>query len=359
MEPTSFQIVWFCIIGTALAVFMALDGFDLGVGMLGPFWTKNRDHQALGVHSIWPVWDGNELWGLAAAGALLAVFPRVFTLVLPAFYPFVFLLIAAIIYRPISFEIWFYNKDGRRFWLAALAASSFGIALLVGVVIGNSVWGMALSAEGRFVGSLFSLLNPFSLLTGLVFVGFSLLHGATWLMRKTSGEAQAEARKAFLRAWILAAVLVVFWVIFFLAGIPLAASKPLVLVCLLLALIFVGISGVSGAGFRLPGSGARSRAAASSAGAPSEGRVLAAFVANFGLVGSLWGAIGASQFPVLIQNRGGEGPALTVMNASSPESSLQFLGTVVPIFIVLALGYTVFVYTVFKGKMKKKDTASY
>src|SRR5262245_61241162 len=132
MDAIVFQSLWFVLVGAALTVFAALDGFDLGMGMLNPFWTKNKDRQVLAMHSIWPVWDGNEIWGVLAAGALLSAFPPVFGLALTGFYPYAILLVIAVMYRPVAFELWFYNQKARKFWQGVFALCSFGIAVLIG-----------------------------------------------------------------------------------------------------------------------------------------------------------------------------------------------------------------------------------
>lgn len=337
MEATSFQILWFFIVGSALTVFTLLDGFDVGVALLNPFWTKDPQRRALAVHSIWPVWDGNELWGLAAAGSLLSVFPKVFTMLLPAFYPFVFLLIVALIYRPISFELWYYNEKGKRFWQNTLAIASASIMFLVGVVVGNSVWGMDLNAEGHFVGSLLSLLNPFSLLTGLLLLSFSLMHGAAWLILRMEGKAQEEARKAHLPVSAATMLISAVWAIFFLVGVDGARDNWG------LKIIFILMCGAILAAIMIPRSAVGEEL--------GKGRSRLTFVLG-GLGLALgWAAIGLHQFPVLVQAKN---PAyrLDIVNAAAPDSTLSFLGVAVPIFILLALVYTVVVYRIFKGKMK-------
>ena len=334
MDLQFFETFWFLIVGLALFVFTVLDGFDLGVGMLLPFFTKRQENRVMAINSIWPVWDGNELYGLIAGGALFAIFPAVFGVILTGFYPFVILLLVALMYRPVSFEVWFHNIQSRRFWQAVFALCSFGIIFLAGVVVGNTMNGISLVAGPHsgavFNGSLFSLLQPFPLLTGLLVSAACLVHGASWMLIKFKGDAQSEARTALSRVWTIYVVIVVAWALMFFLTLPGAAGKPLVWIFAVLLVADMVVLRVL-------------------AGGSGEKRVF--LVSTLGL-GFMWAIVGAYQYPVLVRASNDAANSITIANAGAELSTLQFLGIVAPIVLLVVAAYTVFVYRIFKGKVQ-------
>ena len=334
MDLQFFTTFWFLIVGAALFLFTALDGFDLGVGMLLPFFTKKQENRVMAINSIWPVWDGNELYGLIAGGALFAIFPAVFGVILTGFYPFVILLLVALMYRPVSFEVWFHNIASRRFWQGIFAICSFGIIFLAGVVVGNTMNGIALAAGphggAQFVGSLLSLLNPFALVTGLLVAAACLVHGASWMVVKFKDDAQADARVALGRVWTIYLAIVATWALIFFLTLPDAASKPLVWVFTVLLVLDLVVLRVL-------------------AGGKGEKRIF--LVSTLGM-GFLWAIVGAYQYPVLIRASNDVSQTITIANAGAELSTLQFLGIVAPIVLVIVAAYTIFVYRIFKGKVQ-------
>ena len=288
----------------------------------------------MAINSIWPVWDGNELYGLIAGGALFAIFPAVFGVILTGFYPFVILLLVALMYRPVSFEVWFHNVQSRRFWQGVFALCSFGIIFLAGVVVGNTMIGIDLApgphGGAQFSGSLLSLLNPFALVTGLLVAAACLVHGASWMVVKFKGEAQADARLALSRVWTIYLVIVAAWAMIFFFTLPGAAMKPLVWIATVLLLLDLVVLRVL-------------------AGGKGEKRVF--LVSTLGL-GFLWSIVGAYQYPVLIHASNDPAKTITISNAGSELSTLQFLGILAPIILLVVAGYTIFVYRIFKGKVQ-------
>jgi len=190
-------MVWGVIIAVAIFLYVLLDGFDLGVGILFPFApTDNcRNHM---MHSVAPFWDGNETWLILGGGGLLIAFPLAYAILLPAFYVPVILMLLGLIFRGVAFEFRFKtHEDYRRFWDFAFHFGSLMAAFMQGVMLGAYVNGV--EVQGRsFAGQSFGWLTPFSLMTGVALVfGYALL-GATWLLMKTSGETQAWARRSAL-----------------------------------------------------------------------------------------------------------------------------------------------------------------
>lgn len=328
---------WFLIVGAALFLFTALDGFDIGTGMLLPFFSKRPEAKVVAVHSIWPVWDGNELYGLIAGGALFAIFPAVFGVVLSGFYPFVILLLVCLMYRPVAFEVWFHNVQSRRLWQGIFALCSFGIIFLAGVVVGNTMAGIPLApgphGGAQFTGGLLGLLNPFSLLTGLLVAAACLVHGASWLLIKLQGEDQSDARAALGKAWTILVAILVTWALVFFITLPGAAEKPLVWVFAVLLVADLAVLRVL-------------------AGGAGEKRV---FLLSTLAMGFLWATVGAYQYPVLIRASNDAAQTITILNAGSEVSTLQFLAVVTPIVLAVVAAYTIFVYRIFKGKVPKQS----
>lgn len=194
MSGLDLPLIWAVIIGTAVVLYVLLDGFDLGVGILFPF-ARTRAEQDVMTASIAPVWDGNETWLVLGGGGLFAAFPLAYALVMPAMYLPVILMLLALIFRGVAFE--FRAKaQGRdhRVWSAAFSGGSMLAAASQGLVLGGFLKGIAV--EGRaFAGGTWDWLSPFSLLVAASLVAGYALLGACWLIIKAEGELLAHARR--------------------------------------------------------------------------------------------------------------------------------------------------------------------
>ncbi len=327
------EILWFFLVGAAFIVFSLLDGFDMGVAMLTPFFPAKSDTRHRAIDSIWPVWDGNELWGLAGAGALLAVFPLVFNQILTGMYPVVILLIVALIFRPIAFELSYHTREVKNPWYAVFALSGFALAFIIGIVFGNTIWGFNQQPDGTITGGLFSIFNPFSLLTGLLLVSMFLVHGAAWLIVKLESKNQKEALSLLKWLWFIPLILLSIWAIW-VQGFSGAGNKAL----------FWIFSGVSAAGYILIGL-LRKKV--------PDG-VKPVLVLLFSLISILmwWLTEAVVQFPVIIRSRIASIDDLTIYNSGSIGLTSGILGWLVPVILVIVITYTIFVYRVFKGKVK-------
>lgn len=198
--------IWAVIIAGAVMMYVLLDGFDLGVGILSVFSDDDSERDVL-TATIEPVWDGNETWLVLGGAGLFAAFPLAYAILMPAFYLPVLVMLAALIFRGVAFEFRHKAVRGvtRHFWNNAFAFGSLAAALAQGVILGAFIQGV--EVEGRaFAGGGFDWLTPFSILVGLsVAIGYVLL-GACWLILKTEGETQKGARKWARRALIGVAV---------------------------------------------------------------------------------------------------------------------------------------------------------
>lgn len=187
-------LVWYSLIGTAIFLYILLDGFDLGVGILFPFAPTDACRDRM-MNSIAPFWDGNETWLVLGGGGLFAAFPLAYAILMPAFYIPIILMLLGLIFRGVAFEFRFKaTGKSRRIWDYSFHFGSLVATFMQGMVLGTFVHGIAV--DGRnFSGSAFDWLNAFSAMTGVALVtGYALL-GATWTIMKTEDDTQAWARK--------------------------------------------------------------------------------------------------------------------------------------------------------------------
>ncbi len=187
-------LIWYSLIGTAIFLYILLDGFDLGVGILFPFAPTDACRDRM-MNSIAPFWDGNETWLVLGGGGLFAAFPLAYAILMPAFYIPIILMLLGLIFRGVAFEFRFKaTGKSRRIWDYSFHFGSLVATFMQGMVLGTFVHGIAV--DGRnFGGSAFDWLNAFSAMTGVALVtGYALL-GATWTIMKTEDDTQAWARK--------------------------------------------------------------------------------------------------------------------------------------------------------------------
>jgi cytochrome d ubiquinol oxidase subunit II len=197
-------LIWAGLIAVGVLMYVLLDGFDLGIGILFPF-TRSRGDRDVMMNTVAPVWDGNETWLVLGGGGLLAAFPMAYSVVMPALYLPVLLMLAGLILRGVAFEFRFRGGlRGRPFWTVMFAAGSILATVAQGLILGGFVQGVTV-VDGRFAGGPFDWLTPYSLLVaaGLV-CGYGLL-GATWLMLKTTDELHGDARRWSLVLGVLTA----------------------------------------------------------------------------------------------------------------------------------------------------------
>lgn len=187
MMPVDLPVVWAAIIAFGVAMYVLMDGFDLGVGILFPFARSEEERDAM-MNTVAPVWDGNETWLVLGGGGLLAAFPLAYAIIMPALYFPILIMLIALIFRGVAFEFRF-KSHHRREWGYAFCAGSTIATFAQGLVLGGFIQGF--EVEGRhFAGGAFDWFSPFALVVGIALVtGYALL-GATWLILKTEGELQ-------------------------------------------------------------------------------------------------------------------------------------------------------------------------
>ena len=325
------QLIWYLLIGVLLAGYAVLDGYDLGVGALYPFVTRNEREKTALRSAIGPVWDGNEVWLITGAGALFAAFPFVYATVFSGFYLAVMLLLFSLIFRAVSIE--YRGKDPRwkRFWDIVFSVSSSLAALLLGVTVGNIVRGVPLTPEGEFDGSLLTLLHPYNLLVGVLTLTLFAVHGAAWGVLRTEGDLQR--RLARVRSGGAAVFLGLFLATtaatFFAAPDRVDGVFGSVLGWIALAVVLGGLA--------FPFLRRESERAS----------FLASAASVLGLVG-IW-AVG--NYPNLVPAINNPDLSLTTANSSS-DLTLKVMLVIALIGVPIVLAYTVLVHWVFSGKVE-------
>jgi cytochrome d ubiquinol oxidase subunit II len=325
--------VWFILVTVLFIGFFFLEGFDYGVGILLPFLGKKDEERRAIINTIGPVWDGNEVWMLTAGGALFASFPHVYATLFSGFYLALVLMLVALILRGVAFEYRqkFADQSSRNRWDWAIFIGSALPALLWGVAVGNLMRGVAIDMNMNYWGGLLPLLNPYSILGGLVFVALFTMHGANYLALKTEGEIEARAKDVAFKSWIAATGLTVAFVVwtFFATDI---LTKPGVNGLIPAALAAVSLLSV----------GYFSR----------QGKFGSAFIGGSLAVVFATVMVFAGLFPRILISTIDPAYSLDIWNAASTPYTLTVMTIVAGIFVPIVLAYQIWTYRVFRERVK-------
>jgi cytochrome d ubiquinol oxidase subunit II len=209
------ETIWFALWGILWAVYFALDGFDLGIGTLAPFMAKNEDDRRNIYNSMGPYWNGNEVWLITAGGVTFAAFPKTYAVMFSSLYSALLLILFCLIVRGVAMEFRSRFSAGgwKKFWDLLLWIGNFGPALLFGVAFANLFKGILIDKSGVYQGTLFSLLNPYGLLGGVLFVLIFAVHGAVWLALQSGGDLARRAEKLAGKLWVALAVVAVLFLL--------------------------------------------------------------------------------------------------------------------------------------------------
>ncbi|HVN72500.1 MAG TPA: cytochrome d ubiquinol oxidase subunit II [Desulfomonilia bacterium] len=331
------QITWFALWGLLWAVYFMLDGFVLGTGMIHNFVAKNENEKKAMVEIVGPVWNGNEVWLLTAGGATFAAFPTTYALMFSYLYTALLLLLFALIIRGVSLE--FRGKvdspGWRKIWDIGIFLGSFLPALLLGVAFGNIFKGLPMDASG-YHGNLLTLLNPYGILTGILFVTLFVVHGALYVSVKTGGDLGARAFRLADKAWVALLIVAVLFLVStaFATGLflnyintPGLFVLPLFAVAsLILMKVFL-----------------------------SRNAALMAFASSCAMVVlvSFTGIIGL--FPNLIPSSLDPAYSMTIYNSSSSKLTLAIMTAVALIFVPIVIAYKIWVYRLFSEKVSPEE----
>ena len=334
MEASALQIAWFVLFFVLIAGYAVLDGFDLGVGVLSLFNGDDAERR-LYVNAIAPVWDGNEVWLLTGGGALFAAFPPVYATAFSGMYLALMLVLVGLIARAVSME--FRSKVDspawRLVWDKAFGFGSLLPALLFGVAVGNVLRGLPLDGSGEFAGTFLGLLNPFSLVCGLLGLAMFVTHGAAYLAGRTEGDLRERMMRACTRGWtawvgLYAMATLYGW---FEAPALFAASMGRPLFWILL----IAMAAVLGA-FPM---------------AIKQDRPVQALFLSGTAIATTIGACAAALFPNLIPAFRKPDFSLTLLSSSSPYT-LKVMLIIALAVVPVVLAYTVFIYRVFRGPVR-------
>jgi cytochrome bd ubiquinol oxidase subunit II len=318
-------LFWAALLAASILLYVLLDGFDLGVGILFAFARESNRRKML--RAISPVWDGNETWLVVTGTVLFGAFPAAYAALLSAFYLPLVLMLCALILRGVAFEFRYKSIGFRWFWDLGFAAGSLLATFVQGMTVGALVEGLPM-ADGHYVGGTFGWFSPFAALCGLGLVlGYSLL-GASWLVRKCDGVIRERAYRLLP---VLTIGVLVFLAIAFVAALAMHLSLMSRWLERPYLLIFPLIGVVSTLGLL---KGARQR------------NDLAPFRFAALIFVTAFGTLACSFWPFMIPF------ALTVQQAAAPPTSLTFMFWGAGLFVMpLTLIYTATVYRLFRGKV--------
>jgi cytochrome bd ubiquinol oxidase subunit II len=322
-------LVWAAILAIAVTLYVILDGFDLGLGILFPCATAEHDRDVM-MNTVAPFWDGNETWLVLGGGGLFVAFPKAYGVIMSGLYLPIIVMLLALVFRGVAFEFRWVSKPKHAFWDLAFSWGSIVAAFAQGVVLGGLLQGITVK-DGRFAGGALDWLTPFALFCGVGLVAAYALLGATWLIYKTDGDleifARAKARTALI-VMLIATAAVSLWTPYVL---PRIAERwftyPNMLMLSPVPILTAYAAWKCWRGLELE----------------KQFQPFASAIALFllGLVGLV-----ISNVPYLVP------ASLTVWDAAAAPSSQMFMLVGTLLMLPIILGYTVFVYWTFRGKVR-------
>jgi cytochrome d ubiquinol oxidase subunit II len=367
LDYTTLRLIWWLLLGILLIGFAVMDGFDLGVGTLLPFVARNDAERRLVINTIGPVWEGNQVWLILGGGAIFAAWPPLYAASFSGFYLAMFIILFALILRPVGFKFRgkMASQRWRDNWDRALFIGGFVPALIMGVAVGNVLLGVPFHFDNSmrvfYSGSFFALLTPFALLAGLLSVAMLAAHGAAMLVLKTDGPVAERASKYGSVAAIVA------FVLFALGGVLIATWLPGYVVTSTLAtdldsnpLLKTAAIGTAGGGWLHNYSTMPATLLAPVVGLLGllVSAVLLrmrrgglAFIASGAAIASIILTVGFAIFPFLLPSSTVPASSLTVWDASSSHLTLWIMLLVTALFLPIIIAYTTWVYRVLKGKV--------
>jgi cytochrome d ubiquinol oxidase subunit II len=368
IDYETLRLIWWVLLGVLLIGFAATDGFDMGVGALLPFVARTDIERRVAINTVGPVWEGNQVWFILGGGAIFAAWPPLYAVSFSGFYLAMFVVLAALILRPVAFKYRSKRDEPqwRERWDWALFVGGAVPPVIFGVAVGNVLHGAPFRLTDDLMplyeGSFFGLLDPFSLLCGATAFAMIVMHGGAWLGLKAEGAVAARARvygvwaaKATIALFALNGLLLALFVdgyAFVSAPDPNGPSNPLysevargqswlwaywerpwIVVAPLL-----GFAGAYGAwkglvrGWEVP-------------------TLLLSKLSIFGVIST----VGLTMFPFILPSTIDPKSSLTVWDASSSHKTLFIMLVVTAIFLPLILLYTAWVYRVLWGKVRERD----
>lgn len=366
------RLIWWLLLGVLLIGFALTDGFDLGVGTLLPFVAKTDSERRVVINTVGPVWEGNQVWFILGGGAIFAAWPPLYAVSFSGFYMAMFLILAALILRPVGFK-YRSKRDSyawRNGWDWALFVGGAVPALLFGVAVGNVLLGVPFRLTDNlfslYEGTFFQLLHPFALLAGVVSLAMLIAHGAAWLTVKADAPVVVDrARRFGITAGLVAMggyALAGLWLAFGIDGFSLVgpvatdgpsnpllsevtragswlvayAERPWIVIAPLMGFVGIGLA---------------------VRGLARGGEVSALLWSKMGITGVI-SSVGLTMFPFILPSSIDPRSSLTVWDASSSHLTLFVMLVSTVIFMPLILIYTAWVYKVLWGKVGEDELKS-
>ncbi|MFA6124638.1 cytochrome d ubiquinol oxidase subunit II [Sphingomonas sp.] len=367
------RLIWWALLGVLLIGFALTDGFDLGVAALLPFVARTDGERRMTINTVAPTWEGNQVWFILGGGAIFAAWPYVYAISFSGFYLAMFLVLAALILRPVGFK-YRSKRPGRAWrngWDWALFVGGFVPALVFGVAVGNVLQGAPFRIDSdmraTYEGGLLGLFTPFTLLCGLLSVAMLVLHGSAWLAMKVErGAVHDRARLYGTGAAIASLVLFALGGLFVARGgmgfelasvaDPSGPSNPLRSTTVASSgawlanyavhpwMLVAPLLGFAGALLALVGIRRKIEPAAFAGSSLSAAGIIA--------------TVGLSMFPFILPSSIDAHSSLTVWNASSSQSTLFLMVIVTVVFLPLVLAYTAWAYRVMFGRVSEREIAA-
>ncbi len=332
MMTLDLPLIWACLIAFAVFAYVVLDGFDLGIGILFPFFREERQRNQM-MNSVAPVWDGNETWLVLGGGGLFAVFPLAYAIVMPALYAPIIAMLLGLVLRGVAFEFRWKTRRGKFLWDWAFAGGSLIATLAQGIALGSLIQGIPV-ADRAYAGGWWNWLTPFSVFTGFALVAGYALLGAGWLIAKTDGVVQDRAYGMALG--LAAATLALIGVVSLWT--PLLdpsylqrwLSWPWIAYSWPIPILLAGCAAVLFRGLK-------------------ERERLSPFLATLGVFALCYAGIGISFYPHIVP------PQVTIWEAAAPDKSLAFLLVGAAVLLPIILAYTAYSYWVFRSRISAEE----
>jgi cytochrome d ubiquinol oxidase subunit II len=329
--------IWFVVLAGMLTAYAILDGFDLGAGALHLWLGRNARERAQVIDAIGPVWNGNEVWLIAAGGAMVVAFPTLYATSFSGFYLALMLVLWLLLLRGIAIEFrhQVHHEMWQDAWDVGLTISSVLLALLFGVAMGNVLRGLPLDANGAFVGTFTLMLNPFALIGGLLSVAMLAMHGANFIVLKTAGVVHDRARSAATVFYGFALALLVAMVAASFVVRPDFTANFVRWPWLVIAPLVTIAAAIATRVYQ------RRR------------DELRAFLSSALWIAGILSSVAAGLYPTLLPARPGSGhPGLDIFNAASPDGSLEIALGIYAFGMTLVTIYLVNIYRIWRGKVR-------
>ncbi len=364
------RVIWWMLLGVLLTGFAVTDGFDMGVGALLPFVAKTDIERRVAINTVGPVWEGNQVWLILGGGAIFAAWPALYALSFSGFYLAMFLVLLALILRPVGFKYRSKRPDAvwRARWDWALFIGGAVPALIFGVAVGNTLRGVPFhftdDLRPIYEGGLFGLLNPVALFCGLVSLSMLVMHGAAWLAFKSDGLVAARAKEFGVKAAIASSILfagggLLVW-LGLLGGYRVTSpimwegpSNPLLKTVVADPAAWFANFASHPILWIVPALGVAAPLVAA-LGFRAGHEVLTLLASKLG-VAAIITTVGLAMFPILLPSSSNPGHSLAVFDASSSRATLLNMLIATAIFMPIVLAYTAWVYRVLRGKVTEKS----